>query len=88
MLFSATFDEHVLQFIQKEIPDPFEVRKKKDELALTNVLQYTVRCQEGQQAEEERFHTVYRILREVDGKGTAIVFINVTAVLDRLRILD
>lgn len=44
MLFSATYDEAVMEFAEMIIPDPIIMRLKREEESLENINQYYVEC--------------------------------------------
>ncbi|XP_004641453.1 ATP-dependent RNA helicase DDX25 [Octodon degus] len=44
LLFSATFEDSVLQFAERIIPDPNVIKLRKEELTLNNIRQYYVLC--------------------------------------------
>uniref|UniRef100_UPI00398EB993 ATP-dependent RNA helicase DDX19A-like n=1 Tax=Pristiophorus japonicus TaxID=55135 RepID=UPI00398EB993 len=44
LLFSATFEEPVLRFAQKIVPDPNVIKLRREQLTLDNIKQYYVEC--------------------------------------------
>lgn len=55
MLFSATYDNAVMDFAEKLIKDAVSVTLKKEDLALSNIKQYFVECRD-----REAKYEVYR----------------------------
>ena len=72
-LFSATYDDNVMDFVKKIIPDPVILRLKKEELLPDNVKQFYVLCQN----EEDKFKALANIYDTV-GAGQAMVFCHVS----------
>lgn len=44
LLFSATYDQEVMQFAQTVIPDPIVIRLRKEEESLDNIKQFYINC--------------------------------------------
>ena len=72
-LFSATYDDNVMNFAKKIIPDPVILRLKKEELSLDNIKQFYVRCQN----EEDKFKALANIYGTIS-VGQAMVFCHVS----------
>uniref|UniRef100_A0A8D0BQF0 RNA helicase n=1 Tax=Salvator merianae TaxID=96440 RepID=A0A8D0BQF0_SALMN len=69
LLFSATFDEPLLRFAQRIVPEPNIIKLRREELTLNNIRQYYFEC--------ENKEDKYRALCNVYGSitvGQAIIF--------------
>ncbi|XP_008116443.1 ATP-dependent RNA helicase DDX25 [Anolis carolinensis] len=69
LLFSATFEEPVLQFAKRIVPDPNIIKLRREELTLDNIRQYYFQC--------ENIEDKYRALCNIYGSitiGQAMIF--------------
>ncbi|XP_060643264.2 ATP-dependent RNA helicase DDX25 [Anolis sagrei] len=69
LLFSATFEDPVLQFATRIVPDPNIIKLRREELTLENIRQYYFQC--------ENIEDKYRALCNIYGSitiGQAIIF--------------
>ncbi|XP_042327089.1 ATP-dependent RNA helicase DDX25 isoform X2 [Sceloporus undulatus] len=69
LLFSATFEDPVLQFAKRIVPDPNIIKLRREELTLSNIRQYYFEC--------ENKEDKYRALCNIYGSitiGQAIIF--------------
>ncbi|KAJ7305071.1 hypothetical protein JRQ81_010880 [Phrynocephalus forsythii] len=69
LLFSATFEDPVLQFAQRIVPDPNFIKLRREELTLNNIRQYYFEC--------ENREVKYKALCNIYGSitvGQAIIF--------------
>lgn len=72
LLFSATFEEPVLLFAQRIVPDPNVIKLRREELTLDNIRQYYFVCENNE--------TKYKALCNIYGSitvGQAIIFCQV-----------
>lgn len=82
LLFSATYDENVLEFARSIIPDPIEFRVRRNQLTLTNIKQYYLMA--------PTLNSKYARLSEIYGSfhvGQAIIFCAVSFLLCSEHIL-
>ena len=69
MLFSATYDEDVMQFAERIVPRAVTIRLKREEESLDNIKQYFVRCY----CMEDKYTALTNIYGSI-GIGQAIIF--------------
>ncbi|XP_025083137.1 ATP-dependent RNA helicase DDX19A-like [Pomacea canaliculata] len=70
LLFSATYDQTVMQFAQKIIPgDPVIIRLRREEESLDNIKQYYIECN----SKEEKFQALCNIYGTIS-IGQAMIF--------------
>lgn len=72
LLFSATFEDAVLQFAEQIIPDPNIIKLRREEMTLTNIRQFYFLC--------ENKKDKYKALCNIYGSitvGQAIIFCQV-----------
>ncbi|XP_058050377.1 ATP-dependent RNA helicase DDX25 [Ahaetulla prasina] len=69
LLFSATFEEPVLKFAQRIIPEPNIIKLRREELTLSNIRQYYFECEK----KEEKFRALCNIYGSIT-IGQAIIF--------------
>ncbi|CAG9331047.1 unnamed protein product [Blepharisma stoltei] len=80
VLFSATFDEKVMKFINEQIPNPVTIRiENVEDLTLENVDQYVIQCEH-----QQKFNTVVDIVRRVPFR-MCIIFCNTKDYIHRLH---
>lgn len=73
MLFSATYDEDVMEFAEAIISHPVTIRLKREEESLDNIKQYYVECR-GQDAKYAAIANIYGVATI----GQAMVFCHVS----------
>lgn len=74
LLFSATYDQTVMQFAQKIIPgDPVIIRLRREEESLDNIKQYYIECN----SKEEKFQALCNIYGTIS-IGQAMIFCHVS----------
>lgn len=70
LLFSATYDESVMKFAERVIPnDPIVIKLKREEESLDNIKQYYVECSNM----EEKFEALSNIYSAVS-IGQSMIF--------------
>ncbi|XP_063167204.1 ATP-dependent RNA helicase DDX25 isoform X1 [Candoia aspera] len=69
LLFSATFEEPVLQFAQRMMPEPNIIKLRREELTLSNIRQYYFECEN----KEDKFRALCNIYGCIT-IGQAIIF--------------
>jgi len=69
MLFSATYDSHVMDFAENIIPNPVIIRLRREEESLDNIKQYWVQCETPQ----EKYMSIANIYGVVT-IGQAMIF--------------
>ncbi|XP_067883475.1 ATP-dependent RNA helicase DDX19A-like [Heterodontus francisci] len=69
LLFSATFEEPVLKFAQRIIPDPNVIKLRREQLTLDNIKQYYVMCSQ----EQEKYQALINIYAAIT-IAQAIIF--------------
>ena len=72
-LFSVTYDDSVMNFAKKIIPDPVILRLKKEALFPDNIKQFYVCCQN----EEDKFKALANVYGTIS-VGQAMVFCHVS----------
>lgn len=72
MLFSATYDQEVMEFAEMMVPNPVIIRLKREEESLDNIKQYFVKCM-SREAKYKAMTNIYGICTV----GQAIVFCQV-----------
>ncbi|XP_077162454.1 ATP-dependent RNA helicase DDX25 isoform X2 [Paroedura picta] len=69
LLFSATFDDPVLLFAQRIVPDPNVIKLRREELTLDNIRQYYFVCENN----EDKYKALCNIYGSIT-VGQAIIF--------------
>ncbi|KAM6431713.1 ATP-dependent RNA helicase DDX25 isoform 1-T1 [Liasis olivaceus] len=69
LLFSATFEDPVLQFAQRIVPEPNIIKLRREELTLSNIRQYYFECEN----KEDKFRALCNIYGSIT-IGQAIIF--------------
>src|SRR4051794_13735437 len=72
MLFSATYDDDVMRFAEKLIPDATILRLKREEESLDNIKQFYIECKDSNEK--------YRAIANIYGAitiGQAMIFCQV-----------
>lgn len=69
MLFSATYDDEVMEFAQAIVPNPIVIRLKREEESLDNIKQYYVICEN----QEEKYNAIANIYGGIT-VGQAMIF--------------
>ncbi|XP_061449050.1 ATP-dependent RNA helicase DDX25 [Rhineura floridana] len=69
LLFSATFEDPVLQFAQRIVPDPNIIKLRREELTLNNIRQYYFECEN----KEDKYKALCNIYGSIT-VGQAIIF--------------
>lgn len=72
LLFSATFEDSVLHFAQRIVPDPNIIKLQREELTLNNIRQYYFEC-ENKEAKYKALCNIYGSITV----GQAIIFCQV-----------
>lgn len=73
MLFSATYDDQIMEFAQAIVPNPILIRLKREEESLDNIKQYYVIC--GSQ--EEKYNAIANIYGGIT-VGQVMIFCHVS----------
>jgi ATP-dependent RNA helicase DDX19/DBP5 len=74
LLFSATYEEKVMEFAESIIPDPIIIRLRRDEETLENIRQFYVVCI-GMEQKFESLINIYGVI----SIGQCIIFCKVSA---------
>lgn len=72
MLFSATYDQEVMEFAEMMVPNPVIIKLRREEESLDNIKQYYVKCMS--------LEAKYKAMANIYGMctvGQAIVFCQV-----------
>lgn len=74
LLFSATYDQSVMQFAQKIIPnDPVVIRLRREEESLDNIKQYYIECT----SQEDKYQALCNIYGSIS-VGQSMIFCHVS----------
>lgn len=73
MLFSATWDQRIMEFAEHIIAAPITIKLKKEEEVLDNIKQYYVKCRD-QNSKYEAISNIYGVITI----GQAIIFCHVS----------
>lgn len=76
LLFSATYEEELMKFAEKIIPDPIILRLRREEESLDNIKQYYVLCK----TEQDKYTAISNIYGVIT-IGQAIIFCQVRDIL-------
>ena len=76
------YDDNVMAFAKKIIPDPVILRLMSESLALDNIKQFYVRCQN----EEDKFKALAKIYETIT-VGQAMVFCHVSLTMNYPRFI-
>ena len=75
LLFSATYDQSVMQFAQKIIPnDPVIIRLRREEESLDNIKQYYIECT----SQEDKYRALCNIYGSIS-VGQSMIFCHVSS---------
>ena len=72
MLFSATYDQDVMDFAEKIVPDANILRLRREEESLDNIKQFYIKCE----SEEDKYKAIANIYAVVT-VGQAMIFCQV-----------
>lgn len=72
MLFSATYDDEVMEFAQAIVPNPTIIRLKREEESLDNIKQHYVLCE----SEDDKYNAIANIYGGIT-VGQAMIFCQV-----------
>ena len=74
LLFSATYDQSVMQFAQKIIPNyPVVIRLRREEESLDNIKQYYIECT----SQEDKYQALCNIYGSIS-VGQSMIFCHVS----------
>ena len=73
LLFSATYDDDVMRFAKKIVPNPIIMRLRKNEESLDNIKQYYIKCN----TMEDKYNAISNIYGCIT-VGQAIIFCHVS----------
>lgn len=73
LLFSATYDRHVMEFAQHIVKNPIVIKLKREQESLDNIKQYYVRCR-NQDDKYTAIQNIYGVITI----GQAIIFCHVS----------
>lgn len=69
LLFSATYDDEVIQFANKIVPNPFTIKLRREEESLDNIKQYYIECRD----KEDKFQALSNIYGSIS-IGQSMIF--------------
>lgn len=81
LLFSATYDDAVMQFAQRIIPnDPVVIKLRRDEESLDNIKQFYIEC-DNKEDKLEALNNIYSAI----AIGQSMIFCHVSKIVLNVR---
>ncbi len=85
VLFSATYEQQVMNFATSIVPDPVIIRLRKEEESLDNIKQYYVMC-ESAEKKYEALANLYGVL--TIGQSMVFCHVSISSIFYLLFILN